>query len=216
MSFGSASARPWYGRAARVGTGGGLHAVVAQQVRASVRQAEDRRFDSGQPLARWTSPMAEASRSRRERFAVRVRGPVRKANRTGAPGSVASGCGAVRRWRSTRPPSSAWKMTSPGGGPRLESGWWRKPCGSSPPSSADSAAQSSHPRQQNYPRGEAIRLVTELVSKTGEASPPLRVRPSPSPPLEGAPSARALNTSRGPRGPRGDSTCTFRWRRLSR
>jgi hypothetical protein len=55
--------------------------------------------------------------------------------------------------------------------------------------------------------GEAIRLATELVSKTSEASPPLRVRSSPSPLLEGAPPARqlALNTSGGPRGPRGSA-----------
>jgi hypothetical protein len=62
-------------RTARVGTGGGLHAVVAQQVRASARHAEGRRFEAGQPLACRTSPMEEASRSGREgsRFESAVR-----------------------------------------------------------------------------------------------------------------------------------------------
>jgi hypothetical protein len=38
MPAGSASATPWYGVAARVGTGGRLHADVAQQVERLLQQ----------------------------------------------------------------------------------------------------------------------------------------------------------------------------------
>ena len=75
MPCGSASARPWYGRAARVGTGVGLDAVVAQQVRASACQVEGRRFEAGQPLHAGLAQLGEAPRSGRggSRFESAVR-----------------------------------------------------------------------------------------------------------------------------------------------
>lgn len=105
MPFGSASARPWYGRAARVGTGGGLHAVVAQQVRARRCQRRGRRFEAGQPLACRTSPIGRGVPFRAGRFAVRVRGSVRKVNRPGRRARPLSEA-RVTPWRSSRPPSS--------------------------------------------------------------------------------------------------------------
>jgi hypothetical protein len=84
MPFGSASARPWHGRAVRVGTGGGLHAVVAQEVRASARQAEGRRFEAGQPLACRTSPIWK----RRPVQAGKVRGSSPRFGTEGEPARV--------------------------------------------------------------------------------------------------------------------------------
>lgn len=46
-----------------------------------------------------------------------------KVNRTGVPGSPAKRC-AGNTVAFESPAFLAWKMKSPGGGPRLESGWW--------------------------------------------------------------------------------------------
>jgi hypothetical protein len=75
MPFGSASVSPWYGLAARVGTGERLPVTVVSAVQHASSPCSQGRFESGRSLASRTSPMAEApdSGSGGSRFESAVR-----------------------------------------------------------------------------------------------------------------------------------------------
>jgi hypothetical protein len=123
--FGSASTPPWYGGKAWIGTGGGLHAVVAQQARASPCQGEGRPFKPGQPLTVIASarapvvphpvscdspgdaPVAESGR----RASLRNWCP---RGREGPNPSWGTRCGASpRKWACPVPGPSRWVLKAP-------------------------------------------------------------------------------------------------------
>jgi hypothetical protein len=92
MPFGSASVSPWYGLAARVGTGERLPVTVVSAVQHASSPCSQGRFESGRSLACRTSPMAEASRSGRGglRFESAVRYGRRNGERTDQGSGVAA------------------------------------------------------------------------------------------------------------------------------
>ena len=92
MPFGSASVSPWYGLAARVGTGARLPVTVVSAVQHASSPCSQGRFESGRSLACRTSPMAEASRSGRGglRFESAVRYGRRNGERTDQGSGVAA------------------------------------------------------------------------------------------------------------------------------
>lgn len=130
-------------------------AVVAQLGSASACQVEGRRFKSGQPLgvSRGRNPCPSPVRGERPRSCLsRPTGRsrlVQTQERAGSnpaggtegeparrPGSPAKRCAGATSWRSSRPPSSSWKMNQPGGWPRPETGWRLTPWDSTSPSSS--------------------------------------------------------------------------------
>jgi hypothetical protein len=79
-------------------------------------------FESRRSLASRTSPTGRGAWFRSRRFAVRIRGSVRKVNRTGVPGSPAKRCAGYSASFECSAFRS-WRMNQPGGWPRPESGW---------------------------------------------------------------------------------------------